>query len=58
VCGRGPVQVTTGHSKGDAAIRGSASDIYLGLWGRKDPEELEILGDLDLAHAYLGWVEL
>jgi uncharacterized protein (TIGR03083 family) len=30
------LQVTNEHGKGDAAIRGSASDLLLGLWGRRD----------------------
>ena len=28
--------VSHGHGKGDAAVRGTASDLLLGLWGRKD----------------------
>lgn len=28
--------VSHGHRKGDAAVRGTASDLLLGLWGRKD----------------------
>lgn len=28
--------VTQEHGKGDAAVRGPASDLYLGLWGRLD----------------------
>ncbi len=36
------------HAKGDAAIRGRASDLLLWLWGR-DAGPVEILGDADLA---------
>lgn len=32
----GAITVTHGHDKGDAAIRGTASDLFLGLWGRLD----------------------
>jgi Mycothiol maleylpyruvate isomerase N-terminal domain/MDMPI C-terminal domain len=30
------LNVTPEHGKGDAAIRGTASDLLLGLWGRRD----------------------
>ena len=36
----GVLSVTHGHGKGDAAIRGTASDLFLGLWGR-----LDLIGD-------------
>lgn len=32
----GVITVAHGHGKGDAAIRGTASDLFLGLWGRLD----------------------
>ena len=32
----GAIAVTHGHGKGDAAIRGTASELFLGLWGRID----------------------
>lgn len=32
----GVLSVTHGHGKGDAAIRGTAADLFLGLWGRFD----------------------
>jgi uncharacterized protein (TIGR03083 family) len=32
----GVVTVSQGHGKGDAAIRGTAADLFLGLWGRFD----------------------
>lgn len=34
-----------GHAKGDAALRGSASDLLLWLWGRVPVERLERFGD-------------
>ncbi len=32
----GVIAVSHGHGKGDAAIRGTASELFLGLWGRFD----------------------
>jgi hypothetical protein len=32
-------EVTHEHGKGDAAVRGTASDLLLSLWGRIDPPE-------------------
>lgn len=37
--------VTRVHAKGDAALRGPASDVLLYLWGRTEPSSLEIHGD-------------
>ena len=37
--------VTREHAKGDAALRGPASDVLLYLWGRIDASSLEIHGD-------------
>lgn len=34
-----------GHEKGDAAVRGTASDLFLWLWGRIPPDRLEVFGD-------------
>lgn len=38
-------QVTRGHAKGDVAVRGTASDLLLLLWGRRDVGDLETFGD-------------
>jgi uncharacterized protein (TIGR03083 family) len=46
-----------GHERGDAAIRGSGSDLLLFMWRRKQPSDLEILGDEALVasfYEYLG----
>lgn len=45
--GLGPDGVTSerGHAKGDAAARGSASDLLLWLWGRAPEDGLERFGD-------------
>ena len=32
----GVLNVSHGHGKGDAAVRGQAADLFLGLWGRID----------------------
>ena len=42
----------TGHSKGDAALRGGASDLLLVVWRRLEPDAVEVLGDTDLANKF------
>lgn len=44
-----PITVTQGHAKGDAAVRGPASELYLWLWGRAPIDGLEVFGDAALA---------
>jgi uncharacterized protein (TIGR03083 family) len=44
----GSIDVERTHAKGDAAIRGTANDLLLWLWGR-DAGPVEILGDRALA---------
>jgi uncharacterized protein (TIGR03083 family) len=51
----GEVQVSTEHAKGDVAIRGTASDLLLWLWGRVPSDRLEVIGDRGLAER---WFEL
>lgn len=41
----GKVDVRQEHGKGDAALRGAASDLLLYLWGRKPAAPLEVFGD-------------
>ena len=41
-------EVTHEHAKGDAAARGTASDLFLFLWGRVPPAALEVFGDASL----------
>ena len=36
---------TREHAKGDVAVRGTASDLYLLLWNRVGPERCEVFGD-------------
>jgi uncharacterized protein (TIGR03083 family) len=46
--GEGTMTVERGHAKGDAAVRGPASDLYLWLWGRVPLDRLEVFGDAGL----------
>jgi len=41
------------HAKGDAAIRGTASDLLLALYSRMPVDDLEVIGDASLAHAFV-----
>lgn len=43
--GDGKVEVSYEHSKGDAAVRGTAEDVLLFVWGRRPAEELQTFGD-------------
>jgi len=43
--GEDDVEVTREHAKGQAALRGPASDMLLALYGRVGVERLELLGD-------------
>ncbi len=40
------------HAKGDVAARGTASDLLLFLWGRVDPTQLEVFGDVELLERF------
>jgi uncharacterized protein (TIGR03083 family) len=42
------------HRKGDAALRGSASDLLLALWRRVGRAELDVVGDEAVADRFLG----
>ncbi len=48
----GDLVVTHEHAKGDAAVRGAASDLFLYLWGRVGDDAVEVLGDAAVAHAW------
>ena len=41
------------HAKGDAAVRGTASDLNLLVWGRRQPA-LEVFGDQAVLDAWLA----
>jgi uncharacterized protein (TIGR03083 family) len=43
--GEGSSTVERAHVKGDVAVRGSASDLVLALWRRRDPDGLDVVGD-------------
>lgn len=45
-----------GHSKGDAALRGSAENLLLVLWRRVEPSRVEILGDTELVNALWSYL--
>ncbi len=38
------------HDKGDAALKGTASDLVLLLWRRRSPDDVESFGDGELIH--------
>jgi uncharacterized protein (TIGR03083 family) len=42
------IEVTRAHAKGDVAVRGAASDLFLYLYGRVGSDALEVFGDADL----------
>lgn len=42
-----------GHEKGDVAVRGGRSDLFLLAWRRKDAADLEMFGDAELLDAFL-----
>jgi uncharacterized protein (TIGR03083 family) len=54
----GRLEVTDGHAKADAALRGQASDLFLACWGRRSGDGPEVLGDDAVAQEWLalmGW---
>jgi uncharacterized protein (TIGR03083 family) len=54
----GRLEVTAGHAKADAALRGEASELFLTCWGRRSGEGPEVLGDQAVADRWLalmGW---
>lgn len=52
------IEVESGHAKGDAAVRGTASDLLLVLWRRLSISEVETFGDTSLVGRFLGWMDL
>jgi uncharacterized protein (TIGR03083 family) len=44
--------VTRAHAKGDVAVRGTAEDLALWLWGRPTRDRLEVLGDRAVFERY------
>ena len=54
----GGFAVAREHSKGDCAIRGSASDILLTLWRRLPLSICDVVGDADVAARFLAHTNL
>jgi uncharacterized protein (TIGR03083 family) len=50
----GTLVVTAEHAKGDAALRGQASQLLLALWGRLRLDELDVIGDRAAAEHLLA----
>lgn len=50
--------VTREHAKGDAALRGAASDLLLALWRRKGLASLEVVGDAAVAARFVAHTSL
>ena len=48
----GAISVTREHGKGDAAVRGPASDLFVFAWHRAMPDTLQIFGDDAVARAW------
>ena len=46
------------HSKGDCAIRGTASDILLALWRRQPLSDCDVVGDADVAARFIAHTNL
>lgn len=46
--------VTREHAKGDVAARGPAAQLFSMLWGRWNPDDLEVLGDEQLLARFLA----
>ena len=54
----GSIELERGHAKGDVAVRAPASDLFLLCWGRVDPGDLEVFGDLDRLRVLLDAVRI
>jgi uncharacterized protein (TIGR03083 family) len=54
----GAFSVAREHSKGDCAIRGSASDILLALWRRVPLSRCDVVGDADVATRFIAHTNL
>ncbi len=54
----GGLNVIREHAKGDAAMRGAASDLLLVLWRRRDLAILDVLGDAEVAKGFVAHTSL
>ena len=48
----GRLTATPEHTKADAAVRGTASDLLLFLWNRVPAASLDVVGDASVAAAW------
>lgn len=46
--------ISTGHAKGDAALRGPAHDLLAAIWRRQPLGTIEVFGDADLAARFIA----
>jgi uncharacterized protein (TIGR03083 family) len=51
-------EVSREHAKGDAAMRGAASDILLVLWRRRDLSTIDVVGDASCAARFVAHTSL
>lgn len=51
-------EVERAHAKGDAALRGPASDLFLAVWHRQGTGALDVVGDAERARAVLDAVHV
>ena len=56
--GDGGIEVRRDHAKGDAAARGTASNLLLVLWRRLRPDDVEVFGDLQALQRFLSLADL
>ena len=54
----GPLEVRREHAKGDAAVRGPASDLLLVLWRRRPLEAVEVIGGAAVARRLVARADL
>jgi hypothetical protein len=54
----GGLNVIREHAKGDAAIRGTASDLLLVLWRRRDLASVDVIGDIAVATRFVAHTNL
>ena len=53
-CSGADFTMSRGHIKGDVALRGTASDLLLALWGRLGLDSLDVVGDRAVAERWLA----
>ena len=48
------IRMERAHAKGDAAVRGHGSSLFLACWGRAELDAVEILGDTEVAEQWIA----